>query len=58
MTEPVQPVREATAHAFADANATPPFLDFVGLDPLRHTYAAEAAINQGVAFLRGALGTD
>ena len=32
--------------------------DFVGLNPLRHTYAAEAAINQGIAFLRGVLGTD
>jgi acetyl esterase len=29
--------------------------DFVGLNPLRHTFAAEAAVNQGVAFLRGAL---
>jgi acetyl esterase len=25
--------------------------DFVGLNPLRHTYAAEGAINQGIAFL-------
>ena len=32
--------------------------DFVGLQPLRHTFAAEGAINQGVAFLRGVLGTD
>jgi acetyl esterase/lipase len=32
--------------------------DFVGLNPLRHTYAAEGAINQGIAFLRGVLGTD
>jgi acetyl esterase len=32
--------------------------DFVGLNPLRHTFAAEAAINQGVAWLRGVLGTD
>ena len=32
--------------------------DFVGLQPLRHTFAAEAAINQGIAFLRGVLGTD
>lgn len=32
--------------------------DFVGLNPLRHTFAAEAAINQGIAFLRGVLGTD
>jgi acetyl esterase/lipase len=32
--------------------------DFVGLNPLRETYAAEAAVNQGVAFLRGVLGTD
>ena len=32
--------------------------DFVGLNPLRHTYAAEAAIGQGIAFLRGVLGTD
>ncbi len=32
--------------------------DFVGLNPLRHTYAAQAAITQGVAFLRGVLGTD
>ena len=32
--------------------------DFVGLNPLRHTYAAEAAVNQGIAFLRGVLGTD
>ncbi|MFD3444547.1 alpha/beta hydrolase [Microbacteriaceae bacterium 4G12] len=32
--------------------------DFVGLNPLRHTFAAEAAIAQGIAFLRGVLGTD
>jgi acetyl esterase/lipase len=32
--------------------------DFVGLNPLRHTFAAEAAIRQGIAFLRGVLGTD
>lgn len=32
--------------------------DFVGLNPLRHTYAAEAAINQATAYLRGLLGTD
>lgn len=32
--------------------------DFVGLNPLRHTFAAEAAINQATAFLRGLLGTD
>ncbi|RJK97481.1 alpha/beta hydrolase [Vallicoccus soli] len=32
--------------------------DFVGLNPLRRTYAAEAAIAQGVAFLSRVLGTD
>ena len=32
--------------------------DFVGLNPLRHTYAAQAAITQGIAFLAGVLGTD
>jgi acetyl esterase/lipase len=32
--------------------------DFVGLEPLRRTHAAEAAINQGIAFLAGVLGTD
>ena len=32
--------------------------DFVGLNPLRHTMAAQAAIAQGIAFLRGVLGTD
>ena len=32
--------------------------DFVGLNPLRRTYAAEGAINQGIAFLAGVLGTD
>ncbi|MHA3703091.1 alpha/beta hydrolase [Jatrophihabitans sp. YIM 134969] len=32
--------------------------DFVGLNPLRRTYAAEAAIAQGIAFLRRVLGTD
>jgi len=31
--------------------------DFVGLNPLRHTRAAEGAINQAIAFLRGVLGT-
>jgi acetyl esterase len=31
--------------------------DFVGLNPLRHTMAAEAAINQGIAFLSDVLGT-
>jgi acetyl esterase len=30
----------------------------VGLNPLRHTMAAEAAINQGIASVRGVLGTD
>jgi hypothetical protein len=74
MTHPVEPVLEPVAQAFADANATPPFLyeltpeegreyggmihDLVGLNPLRHTYAAEGAVNQGIAFLRGVLGTD
>ena len=32
--------------------------DFVGLNPLRHTFAAQAAITQGIAFLSGVLGTD
>jgi acetyl esterase len=32
--------------------------DFVGLNPLRHTFAAQAAITQGIAFLAGVLGTD
>ncbi|GAA3555831.1 alpha/beta hydrolase [Microlunatus spumicola] len=32
--------------------------DFVGLNPLRHTMAAQAAITQAVGFLRGVLGTD
>ncbi|TQS45256.1 alpha/beta hydrolase fold domain-containing protein [Cryptosporangium phraense] len=32
--------------------------DFVGLEPLRRTFAAESAINQATAFLRGVLGTD
>jgi len=32
--------------------------DFVGLNPLRRTHAAQAAITQGVSFLRGVLGTD
>jgi acetyl esterase len=32
--------------------------DFVGLNPLRRTYAAEGAIAQGIGFLRGVLGTD
>jgi acetyl esterase len=32
--------------------------DFVGLNPLRRTHAAEAAIRQGIAFLRDVLGTD
>lgn len=32
--------------------------DFVGLNPLRHTMAAQAAITQGIGFLRGVLGTD
>ncbi len=32
--------------------------DFVGLNPLRHTHAAQAAITQGISFLRGVLGTD
>lgn len=32
--------------------------DFVGLNPLRQTHAAQAAIAQGISFLRGALGTD
>jgi acetyl esterase/lipase len=32
--------------------------DFVGLNPLRRTFAAEAAITQGVAFLSRVLGTD
>ena len=32
--------------------------DFVGLNPLRHTFAAQAAIAQGIAFLSGVLGTD
>jgi len=31
--------------------------DFVGLNPLRHTYAAQAAISQGIAFLTEVLGT-
>ncbi|NAZ77164.1 alpha/beta hydrolase fold domain-containing protein, partial [Kineococcus sp. T13] len=32
--------------------------DFVGLNPLRHTFAAQGAITQGIAFLSGVLGTD
>jgi acetyl esterase len=32
--------------------------DFVGLNPLRHTFAAQAAITQGTAFLSRVLGTD
>ena len=32
--------------------------DFVGLNPLRRTFAAEAAITQGIGFLRRVLGTD
>ncbi|ONI75812.1 esterase [Kribbella sp. ALI-6-A] len=32
--------------------------DFVGLNPLRHTFAAEGAITQGAAFLSRVLGTD
>nr|WP_246314221.1 alpha/beta hydrolase fold domain-containing protein [Kineococcus aurantiacus] len=32
--------------------------DFVGLNPLRHTHAAQEAITQGIAFLSRALGTD
>ena len=32
--------------------------DFVGLNPLRHTFAAQAAITPGIAFLAGAPGTD
>ncbi|GAB7192097.1 alpha/beta hydrolase [Kineococcus sp. NUM-3379] len=32
--------------------------DFVGLNPLRHTFAAQGAITQGIAFLAGVLGTD
>jgi acetyl esterase len=31
--------------------------DFVGLNPLRHTHAAHAAIAQGISFLREVLGT-
>jgi acetyl esterase len=31
--------------------------DFVGLNPLRHTFAAQGAISQGIAFLAGVLGT-
>jgi acetyl esterase len=31
--------------------------DFVGLNPLRQTFAAEAAITQGIGFLREVLGT-
>ncbi len=91
MTEPIAPVLEPAAQAFADANATLPFLyqlspeegrEFVDavqsdpppvlldadvsdltvpggpLDPLRRTYAAQAAITQGIGFLRGVLGTD
>jgi acetyl esterase len=32
--------------------------DFVGLNPLRHTFAAQGAITQGIAFLSRVLGTD
>ena len=32
--------------------------DFVGLNPLRRTFAAEGAITQGIAFLSRVLGTD
>nr|WP_323132103.1 alpha/beta hydrolase fold domain-containing protein [Kineococcus indalonis] len=32
--------------------------DVVGLNPLRHTCAAQAAITRGTAFLAGVLGTD
>jgi acetyl esterase len=32
--------------------------DFVGLNPLRHTFAAQEAIQQGIAFLSRVLGTD
>ena len=32
--------------------------DFVGLNPLRHTHAANAAINQGINFLRDVLKTN
>jgi acetyl esterase len=32
--------------------------DFVGLNPLRHTLAAQGAIEQGIAFLSRVLGTD
>jgi hypothetical protein len=31
--------------------------DFVGPNPLRHTYAAQAAISRGIAFLPEDLGT-
>ncbi|MEV5705381.1 alpha/beta hydrolase [Actinoallomurus sp. NPDC052274] len=32
--------------------------DFVGLNPLRHTFAAQEAVQQGIAFLSRVLGTD